>query len=148
MDAARKIARAIVGVVVAIVVWNVLASTNIVGFSVDSQVDDGKLGSVAVGTAIPVLEAVLSFVAGWAFFAFQRLGDGAIAGLRAIIGLAPVEGLSKSNSQAAADFQEEFKNLWNKVQERRQQAVQAADASISDEIKRAIAEATAKVGQP
>lgn len=145
MDAAQKYARAILGVVVAIVVWHVLAATNLVGFSVDSKVEDGKLGSVSVGTAIPILEAVLSFVAGWALFAFQRLGDGAIAGLRAIIGL-DSQNVSKTNSEAAADFNEDMRQLYSAIQAKRQQAVQAADASISDEIKRAIAEATAKVG--
>ena len=143
-----KYARAILGVFVAILVWQVLAATNLVGFSVEPKVEDGKLGSVSVGTAIPIIEAVLSFVAGWAFFAFQRLGDGAIAGLRAIIGLDAGTPVSKSNSQAAADFNEDMRALYSAIQAKRQQAVTVADQSISEEIRKAIAEATAKVGEP
>jgi hypothetical protein len=148
MDTARKYARAILGVFVAFLVWQVLASTNLVGFAVDPKVEDGKLGSFSAGTAIPMLEAILSFVAGWAFFAFQRLGDGAIAGLRAIIGLSPSSNVSKSNSQAAADFNEDMRALYAAIQAKRMAAVQAADQSISESIKAAIAEATAKVGEP
>ncbi len=148
MDVARKYARAILGVFVAVLVWQVLAATNLVGFSVEPKVEDGKLGAFTAGTAIPILEAVLSFVAGWAFFAFQRLGDGAIAGLRAIVGLDAGTNVSKSNSQAAADFNEDMRQLYAAIQAKRTAAVHAADQSISESIKAAIAEATAKVGEP
>lgn len=148
MDSARKYARAILGVVVAVLVWQILAATNLVGFGVEPKVEDGKLGSVPVGTAIPMLEAALSFITGWAFFFFQRLGDGAIAGLRAIIGLDASAPISKTNLQAAADFNEDMKQLYSAIMAKRQQAVTVADQSVSDEIKRAIAEATAKVGEP
>ncbi len=145
-DRVQRYARAILGVIVAIVVWQVLASTNLIGFSAEATAtDEGKVGALPIGTAVPVIEAIFSFVIGWLFFAFQRLGDATIAGIRALVGMEQSKPVAKTNVEAVADFNSEMRDLYEAIHAQRTAAMTKAEADVSTAIKTVLADAKTKV---